>query len=149
MTSQGKDEQPAPWPYFTQRSAARILKVPTEFLRGLANNPIPAVKAGTSKGNSIWLFQREAVLALAAKELRQREGAEEMSSQDQGSRTEADAAAFEQQRGQGLAPAICAAPVFEVGGSKDCYCVLTLGHEPWSASFDHVCQHTLKSRRRV
>ena len=56
----------APWPFLTQRRAAKALDVEVDYLQGLANNPIPAVKSEGKSGETVWLFQREAVEALAA-----------------------------------------------------------------------------------
>jgi hypothetical protein len=55
-------------------------------------------------------------------------------SEDTGSCTEADAGAYEQERGAGLVPVICGSPT---GPSAECSCVLPLNprHE-W-----HECRH--------
>jgi hypothetical protein len=47
--------------------AAKALGVPVEYLVGLANNPIPACKVATSRGNEIWLFKKDVVMELAAR----------------------------------------------------------------------------------
>lgn len=54
-----------PWPYLTQKAAAKSLGVPVEMLIGLANNPIPAVKTAGKSGGTVWLFQRKAVAELS------------------------------------------------------------------------------------
>jgi hypothetical protein len=62
-------------------------------------------------------------------------------SADTGSHTEADAGAYEQERGSGLVPIICGAPVYTVTTSRgphECPCILplSLSHH-W-----HRCLHT-------
>lgn len=51
----------APWSYYTQSTAARLLDVEVLYLTGLANNPLPAVKVRGKTGRGLWLFQREAI----------------------------------------------------------------------------------------
>jgi hypothetical protein len=59
--------QEAPWPYYTQRQAAKKLGVAVEYLQGLANNGVPAVKTAGNSGGQVYLFQREAVDELAVR----------------------------------------------------------------------------------
>jgi hypothetical protein len=67
-----------------------------------------------------------------------------MAPEDTSSGTEADAGAFEQERGAGLVPVICGAPAYNgrlasTGGAahqRECWCVRPLRHDG-----DHACTH--------
>lgn len=61
------DDGRAPWPYVSQREAARRLGVEADYLVGMANNPIPAFKSTGRSGGTVWLFHRDAINALALK----------------------------------------------------------------------------------
>jgi len=58
----------APWPYLTQKAAARRLNVDVEFLVGLANHPsgrLRAVKTVGATGEGVFLFNRDDVELLS------------------------------------------------------------------------------------
>jgi len=58
----------APWPFYTQGHAARLLGgVSVEWLMGLANNPIPAVRAVGRTGKRVFLYQKQAIDELVIK----------------------------------------------------------------------------------
>lgn len=58
-------EPQAPWPFYTQKQASKVLNVAVQFLDGLANNGVPAVKRQGKTGERVWLFERDAIDALA------------------------------------------------------------------------------------
>jgi len=60
----------APWPYYTQRTAAKRLGVDVDFLSGMvghAHSRLRAVRSATHAGNWITLYNKDDIDALAAK----------------------------------------------------------------------------------
>lgn len=65
--SNPKTQEPMPWPYYTEKAAAKFLGIDHMFLNGLANNPIRACKRPGKTGTLIQFFNKEDILRLKFK----------------------------------------------------------------------------------